>query len=211
MRLLSTLLAALSLVAAPDLHDATGGTFDPTVQPLWRAMATGGNVEAARRPVGWGRVRPSAREMRLDPGMAPTFNGVAQRHAADRSRRAPARGWVPRRARGHGRDRGVWPECCARDRPPLPVRTGASLPALASATRRKRHPRRRGHRSAGARHTTCIRRAPCRAGPPLPFLPQMSPRPARFRLPSARRTGPRSTTRSPGSPPRGQGADLTPD
>ncbi|OYX44481.1 MAG: hypothetical protein B7Z02_05110 [Rhodobacterales bacterium 32-67-9] len=66
------------------VHRATGGAFDPTVQPLWLALATGGDVAAARRAVGWTRVRVSDDAIALAPGMALTFNGIAQGHAADR-------------------------------------------------------------------------------------------------------------------------------
>lgn len=69
---------------AGDMHHATGGAFDPSVQPLWLATARGGDLTAARAAVGWGRVRISPQEIRLDPGMALTFNGIAQGHAADR-------------------------------------------------------------------------------------------------------------------------------
>ena len=67
---------------ADDLHRLTDGLFDPTVQPLWQALATGGDVAVARAGIGWGRVRLGA-EIRLDPGQALTFNGLAQGHATD--------------------------------------------------------------------------------------------------------------------------------
>ncbi|WP_347311009.1 FAD:protein FMN transferase [Defluviimonas sp. SAOS-178_SWC] len=66
------------------VHQATGGAFDPTIQPLWLAVATGCDTVAARQAVGWSRVRVGADEIALDPGMALTFNGIAQGHAADR-------------------------------------------------------------------------------------------------------------------------------
>ena len=69
---------------AGQIHTATGGLFDPSVQPLWLALATGGDPAAARALVGWSRVRMTSQEIRLDPGMALTFNGIAQGHAADR-------------------------------------------------------------------------------------------------------------------------------
>lgn len=69
---------------AGQVHLATGGVFDPSVQPLWLATATAGDLTAARAAVGWHRVRVTAQEIRLDPGMALTFNGIAQGHAADR-------------------------------------------------------------------------------------------------------------------------------
>lgn len=66
------------------IHAATGGAFDPTIQPLWLATATGGDTEGARRLIGWHHVRVAPEEIRLSPGMALTFNGIAQGHAADR-------------------------------------------------------------------------------------------------------------------------------
>ena len=69
---------------ADRVHRATGGAFDPSVQPLWLALATGGDTAAARTLVGWERVRVSPEAIRLDPGMALTFNGIAQGAAADR-------------------------------------------------------------------------------------------------------------------------------
>lgn len=67
------------------VHAATGGAFDPTVQPLWRAIAEGGDVAAARAAVGWDGVEITPEVIRLRrPGMALTFNGIAQGYAADR-------------------------------------------------------------------------------------------------------------------------------
>ena len=76
------------MVALLDLagrvHDATGGAFDPTVQPLWEARRLGGDETAARALVGWAGVRVSPQEIRLArPGMALTLNGIAQGAAAD--------------------------------------------------------------------------------------------------------------------------------
>ena len=75
----------LDLLAICDgLHRASGGAFDPTVQPLWRALATGGDAGEARAAIGWDRVRHDAGAVRLAPGQALTFNGVAQGWATDR-------------------------------------------------------------------------------------------------------------------------------
>lgn len=75
----------LSLFELADcVHRATGGAFDPTVQPVWAALARSGDVAGARRLVGWHRVRFGPDEIRLEPGMALTFNGIAQGWAADR-------------------------------------------------------------------------------------------------------------------------------
>lgn len=69
--------------AATAVHDATGGLFDPSIQPLWLAAATGGDVSQARSYLGWRRVKVSRSEISLEPGMQLTFNGIAQGFAAD--------------------------------------------------------------------------------------------------------------------------------
>ncbi|MCB2114774.1 MAG: FAD:protein FMN transferase [Rhodobacteraceae bacterium] len=73
-------------VTAASVHAATGGLFDPTVQPLWRALAEGRDPTAARAAIGWGRVGVSAGAITLQPGQALTFNGIAQGYATDRVR-----------------------------------------------------------------------------------------------------------------------------
>lgn len=85
------LLAVLAQARA--LSQLTGGAFDITVQPLWRAFSAaaargalpGG---AARRQaqllVGWRGVDFDAQQVRLArPGMQITLNGLAQGYAAD--------------------------------------------------------------------------------------------------------------------------------
>lgn len=72
------------LTLAGQVHAATGGAFDPTVQPLWWALAQGTDAETARALIGWDRIRLSPEEIRLDPGQALTLNGIAQGWAADR-------------------------------------------------------------------------------------------------------------------------------
>lgn len=75
------------------VHSATGGAFDPTVQPLWQAHArqlTYGapdpeGIEQARALVGWQGVAFDSGSVRLaHPGMALTLNGIAQGYIADR-------------------------------------------------------------------------------------------------------------------------------
>ena len=66
------------------LHHLTGGRFDPTVQPLWRALAEGGAVATAERLVGWDRVRLTGAEIRLGAGQSLTLNGIAQGYVTDR-------------------------------------------------------------------------------------------------------------------------------
>ncbi len=63
------------------VHDATGGAFDPSVQPLWQALAKGTDVETARALVGWTRAKQAP--LRLDHGQNITLNGVAQGFATD--------------------------------------------------------------------------------------------------------------------------------
>lgn len=78
------MLAALDL--AGRVHVATGGRFDPTVQPLWRAYAAGDAqaIAAARSGLGFGRVRISRARILLAPGQALTLNGIAQGVITDR-------------------------------------------------------------------------------------------------------------------------------
>lgn len=85
------LLECLSL--AGRVHHASGGLFDPTLQPLWALWA-----EAAvrnRRPTsaerrvalahgGWNDVNLSPDAITLRPGMALTLNGIGQGYVADR-------------------------------------------------------------------------------------------------------------------------------
>lgn len=78
------LLAVLTL--SRQLHVVTGGLFDPTVQPLWRALAAGGDAGAAALLIGLDRVRLTGDSIRMDTGQALTFNGIAQGYATDRVR-----------------------------------------------------------------------------------------------------------------------------
>lgn len=76
------------------VHGLTDGFFDPTVQPLWEALAEGaepGRVAAARRAIGFDGVTFDAARVALArPDMALTLNGVAQGWAADRAAAALA-------------------------------------------------------------------------------------------------------------------------
>lgn len=83
------LLSVLSQVSV--VHAATGGVFDPTVQPLWKAFAEHGGhpaqrlVRSAREKVGWRMVNYSMREIEFArPGMQLTLNGIAQGFITDR-------------------------------------------------------------------------------------------------------------------------------
>lgn len=86
------------LTLAGTVHRASGGAFDPTVQPLWRlyadhfaapdAPAAGPTREAIARvlrAVDYRKVQVGADRIRLhSPGMALTLNGVAQGYVTDR-------------------------------------------------------------------------------------------------------------------------------
>lgn len=76
------------------VHAASGGLFDPTIQPLWRHYAErhaiGGAPDRnaladALAPVGWDGVTFDSGAIRFHrPGMALSLNGVAQGVIADR-------------------------------------------------------------------------------------------------------------------------------
>jgi thiamine biosynthesis lipoprotein len=81
------------LALARRVHRATDGAFDPTVQPVWAALAEGHlsprgpdpeRLAAARASVGFDQVRFDAGSVRLGPGQALTLNGIAQGIIADR-------------------------------------------------------------------------------------------------------------------------------
>lgn len=85
------LLECLSLAGA--IHQATGGLFDPTVQPLWAAYAetaaqgqvpSAQAIAQAQALTGWEGVTLHADAIALRPGMALTLNGIAQGYVADR-------------------------------------------------------------------------------------------------------------------------------
>jgi len=67
------------------MHAATEGLFDPTIQPLWTALAKAGDIDAARRLIGWKDVRHDSGTISFEKsGMAMTLNGIAQGFATDR-------------------------------------------------------------------------------------------------------------------------------
>ncbi len=74
------------LALSRQVHTATGGAFDPTVQPLWRALADGGDVDSACAAIGLRRVRAEGAQIGIDADQALTFNGIAQGFAADEIR-----------------------------------------------------------------------------------------------------------------------------
>lgn len=74
---------ARALAVCDLVHGLSGGLFDPTVQPLWRALAEGGDVGEASALIGWDRVARRPGDVRLGVGQALTLNGMAQGFAAD--------------------------------------------------------------------------------------------------------------------------------
>ncbi|MBU2485392.1 MAG: FAD:protein FMN transferase [Alphaproteobacteria bacterium] len=82
------MLELCSLVSA--IHQASSGRFDPSIQPLWIAYARAGGapdqkaIAGARAATGWSKVEISADRIRLHPGAALTFNGIAQGFITDR-------------------------------------------------------------------------------------------------------------------------------
>ena len=97
-------LNAAGTLAAPSLdfyrlvedcrlyHHASGGAFDPTVQPLWPLYAAAGaggpaagDLAAARALIGFDGVNATTDRISFRrPGMAMTFNGIAQGYVTDR-------------------------------------------------------------------------------------------------------------------------------
>lgn len=75
------------------LHAASGGAFDPTIQPLWQALA---RAEAGRQTIdrreyreiaarcGWQNLRFDSRNVTLSNAGALTLNGIAQGFITDR-------------------------------------------------------------------------------------------------------------------------------
>ncbi|WP_424830745.1 FAD:protein FMN transferase [Ruegeria sp.] len=81
------LLSVLGLCST--LHHATEGAFDPSVQPLWSALAIGADekaIHSARNSIGWEKVTVRTDIIRLpEPGFsALTLNGIAQGVITDR-------------------------------------------------------------------------------------------------------------------------------
>ncbi|SDX25902.1 thiamine biosynthesis lipoprotein [Ruegeria halocynthiae] len=81
------LLNVLSLCSA--LHTASDGAFDPTVQPLWLALANGASqaeIDRVRHLIGWDEVSVDIDAIRLPHRgrSAITLNGIAQGAITDR-------------------------------------------------------------------------------------------------------------------------------
>lgn len=83
-----------ALTVCDQLHRLTDGLFDPSVQPLWRALAQGKAPKdpatlAAAALIGWQHVR--LQPLELGAGQALTLNGMAQGLATDAVRALLAR------------------------------------------------------------------------------------------------------------------------
>ncbi|MDP2064064.1 MAG: FAD:protein FMN transferase [Phaeovulum sp.] len=146
------LLECLALCGT--IHSASGGLFDPTVQPLWRlyaeSFAKGAAplpeaVAAARALVGWGDVRIGADRIAFArPGMGLTLNGVAQGFIADRvAALLTAEGLTDvlvdtgeMRALGGHPDGGAWPVALDVEGTILPDAVSLREMALASSAPR---------------------------------------------------------------------------
>ena len=81
------------LTLAGSVHRATGGLYDPTVQPLWMLWAeragagarpSEAELAATRARGGWADLQLTESEIRMAPGMGLTLNGIAQGYIADR-------------------------------------------------------------------------------------------------------------------------------
>lgn len=68
---------------ADEAYQLTKGLFDPTVQPLWKALAEGREPTQALEAIGWDRVRFDPESITLGQDQALTFNGIAQGYATD--------------------------------------------------------------------------------------------------------------------------------
>ncbi len=76
---------ATLLSYALQMAEITSGAFDPTIQPLWQALSKGEDIEQARQFIGWRNlVMTQGKAQFVRPGMAASFNGIAQGFAADR-------------------------------------------------------------------------------------------------------------------------------
>jgi thiamine biosynthesis lipoprotein len=68
--------------------DASGGRFDPTVEALRSSGLRKRHVASSKQTVsahvGRQMVQQDSAMIALKPGMAPTLNGIGQRHAVDR-------------------------------------------------------------------------------------------------------------------------------
>lgn len=68
-----------------EIHDLSAGAFDVSIQPLWQAITSDGDMSPALALVDGKSVHVSPTEIQLErPGMTLTLNGIAQGFIADR-------------------------------------------------------------------------------------------------------------------------------
>ena len=81
------------LALSGQVHAATDGLFDPTIQPLWALYAnrfsagtapSSADLTQTLSRVGWQGVRFDEASIQMRPGMSLTLNGIAQGYVADR-------------------------------------------------------------------------------------------------------------------------------
>ncbi|MFT6451040.1 MAG: thiamine biosynthesis lipoprotein, partial [Halocynthiibacter sp.] len=65
------------------IYTATNGRFDPTIQPLWRALAEKRDPKAVMASIGWHRVIHGDQSIRIGEDQELSFNGIAQGFATD--------------------------------------------------------------------------------------------------------------------------------
>ncbi|MEP3265551.1 MAG: FAD:protein FMN transferase [Hyphomicrobiales bacterium] len=63
--------------------EQTDGLFDPSIQPLWKALFEGRSGHALSKFVGWNKVTREGNHITLGASQALTFNGIAQGFATD--------------------------------------------------------------------------------------------------------------------------------
>ncbi len=149
------LVELIGLAAAA--HELTEGLFDPSVQPLFDLTAhhavagtapDAGEIDAARALVGFQHLRWSTQRIAFDrPGMALTFNGIAQGYATDRIARLLKQAGLTdlmvdigeTALSGHAPDRAGWevilPDGRARLRSDIAVATSAVRGTLVDPAR----------------------------------------------------------------------------
>ncbi|WP_342083306.1 FAD:protein FMN transferase [Dyadobacter sp. OTU695] len=80
------------LVKSKEIHEATGGAFDPTIMPLSEAYGFGNkknvdpesvNVDSLLQWVGFKQIEFNDKEVKTRPGVKLDFNGIAQGYSVD--------------------------------------------------------------------------------------------------------------------------------
>lgn len=80
------------LVKSKEIHEATGGAFDPTVMPLAEAYGFGNkknvdpenvNVDSLLQYIGFKQIEFNNKQIKSRPGVKLDFNGIAQGYSVD--------------------------------------------------------------------------------------------------------------------------------